>query len=100
MWAVYDTSVLQYVYEDSMDLMAKLPTIASIIYRNLYRDGTSVGAIDPSKDWSANFVSMLGYETPQFTELMRLYLTIHRHASLHCYLVIQLQLLLQVSRLL
>ena len=61
-----------------MDLIAKLPAIAAIIYRNLYRDGTSVGVIDPNKDWSANFVSMLGYENPQFTELMRLYLTIHR----------------------
>jgi citrate synthase len=61
-----------------MDLIAKLPTIAAIIYRNLYREGTSVSAIDPKKDWSANFTSMLGYENPQFTELMRLYLTIHR----------------------
>ena len=70
--------MLQYVYEDAMNLIAKLPTVASIIYRNLYRDGTSVGAIDTSKDWSANFSSMLGYEDAQFTELMRLYLTIHR----------------------
>ena len=69
---------LQYVYEDSMDLIAKLPTIAAIIYRNLYRDGTSVGAIDENKDWSYNFTSMLGYEDPMFTELIRLYLTIHR----------------------
>ena len=61
-----------------MDLIAKLPTIAAIIYRNLYRDGTSVGAIDVKKDWSWNFTSMLGYENTQFTELMRLYLTIHR----------------------
>jgi len=67
----------EYTYEDALDLIAKLPTIAAIIYRNLYRDGTSVGAIDPNKDWAANFVSMLGYEDPQFVELMRLYLTIH-----------------------
>lgn len=60
-----------------MDLIAKLPSIAAIIYRNLYRDCTSVGAIDVEKDWSANFTSMLGYEDPMFTELMRLYLTIH-----------------------
>ena len=70
-------SYWEYTYEDALDLIAKLPTIAAIIYRNLYRDGTSVGAIDPSKDWAANFVSMLGYEDPQFVELMRLYLTIH-----------------------
>ncbi len=69
----------QYVYEDAMDCIAKLPTIAAIIYRNLYRDGTSVGAIDENKDWSFNFTSMLGYEDPMFTELMRMYLTIHRY---------------------
>lgn len=65
------------MYEDSLDLIAKIPTVAAIIYRNRYREGTSVGAIDPSKDWSDNFCRMLGYEDPQFTEMMRLYLTIH-----------------------
>merc|ERR1712210_341462 len=29
------------------------------------------------KDWSANFCEMIGYKDPLFTELMRLYLTIH-----------------------
>ena len=61
-----------------MDLIAKLPTIAAIIYRNLYRDGTAVGAIDSKKDWSWNFATMLGYDNKQFIELLRLYLTIHR----------------------
>merc|ERR1712042_202431 len=90
---VHKSTYWEYVYEDSMDLLAKLPTIAALIYRNLYRDGTSVGAIDLKKDWSANFVSMLGYEDPQFTELMRLYLTIHSdheggNVSAHtCHLV-------------
>jgi citrate synthase len=76
-----------------MDLIAKLPTIAAIIYRNLYRDHTSVGVIDPKKDWSANFATMLGYENAQFTELLRLYLTIHSdheggNVSAHtCHLV-------------
>ena len=49
-----------------MELIAKLPTLAAAIYRNTYHDG-KVGAIDPSKDWSANFSSMLGYTDPQFT---------------------------------
>jgi hypothetical protein len=31
-----------------MDMIAKLPTVASIIYRNLYREGTAVQAIDNS----------------------------------------------------
>lgn len=68
----------QYVYEDTMDLIAKLPVVAATIYRNTYRDGKGIGAIDTNKDWSANFAQMLGYDNPEFTELMRLYLTVHR----------------------
>lgn len=90
---VHKSKYWDYVYEDSMDLIAKLPTVAAIIYRNLYRDGTSVGAIDLKKDWSWNFSSMLGYNDAQFTELMRMYLTIHSdheggNVSAHtCHLV-------------
>ncbi len=69
---------MQFVYEDSMDLIAKLPCVAAKIYRNLYREGSSIGAIDSNLDWSHNFANMLGYSDSQFTELMRLYLTIHR----------------------
>uniref|UniRef100_A0A673YEW7 Citrate synthase n=1 Tax=Salmo trutta TaxID=8032 RepID=A0A673YEW7_SALTR len=68
----------EFVYEDSMDLIAKLPCVAAKIYRNLYREGSSIGAIDSSLDWSHNFTNMLGYSDATFTELMRLYLTIHR----------------------
>ncbi|XP_067130691.1 probable citrate synthase 2, mitochondrial [Centruroides vittatus] len=67
----------EYVYEDAMNLIAKLTPIAAIIYRNLYRDGSSIGALDVNKDWSANFASMLGYDDSDFTDLIRLYLTIH-----------------------
>jgi len=62
--------------DDSMDLIAKLPVVAAMIYRNLYRDGY-VCPIDPKVDVSANLAAMLGYDDPQFLELMRLYLTIH-----------------------
>jgi len=74
---VHKTKYWEYVYEDSMDLIAKLPVVAATIYRNTYRDGKGIGAIDPKLDWSANFCKMLGYEDKEFTELMRLYLTIH-----------------------
>uniref|UniRef100_A0A6M2DNR8 Citrate synthase n=1 Tax=Xenopsylla cheopis TaxID=163159 RepID=A0A6M2DNR8_XENCH len=67
----------EYVYEDSMNLIAKLPVVAATIYRNTYRDSKGISAIDTNKDWSANFTKMLGYDDEQFTELMRLYLTIH-----------------------
>ncbi|VDD90782.1 unnamed protein product [Enterobius vermicularis] len=90
---VHKSTYWEYVYEDSMNLLAKLPTIAAIIYKNLYRDGAHIGVIDPNKDWSANFCAMLGYDDAEFMELMRLYLTIHSdheggNVSAHtCHLV-------------
>lgn len=72
------TKYWELIYEDCMDLIAKLPCVAAKIYRNLYREGSSIGAIDSKLDWSHNFTNMLGYTDAQFTELMRLYLTIHR----------------------
>ncbi|XP_014256995.1 probable citrate synthase 2, mitochondrial [Cimex lectularius] len=67
----------EHTYEDAMDLISKLPVIAATIYRNTYQDGKGIGAIDTCRDWSWNFTSMLGFESQEFTELMRLYLTIH-----------------------
>lgn len=67
----------QYTYEDAIDLIAKIPTIAARIYRNVFKDG-KVAAIDNSLDYSANFANMLGFgDNKEFIELMRLYLTIH-----------------------
>jgi citrate synthase len=65
-----------YIYEDSMNLIARLPRIAAYIYRRKYKNGEH---IQPNGllDWSANFAHMLGYEDEGFRELMRLYLTIH-----------------------
>lgn len=74
---VHKSKYWEYVYEDSIDLIAKLPVVAATIYRNTYHDGKGIGAIDTDKDWSANFSQMLGFESHEFTELMRLYLTIH-----------------------
>ncbi len=70
------TQYWEPVFEDSMDLIAKLPPVAARIYRNVYKDG-KVSALDPKMDWSANFAHMMGYSDPKFVELMRLYLTIH-----------------------
>lgn len=66
-----------YAYEDSIDLLAKLPAIAARIYRNVFKDG-KLGQIDPTADYSKNFANLLGFgENKEFVELLRLYLTIH-----------------------
>merc|ERR1719201_2465665 len=76
-----------------MDLIAKLPTIAATIYRNVFKDGV-VAPIDASKDLSWNYSNQLGFaDQNDFIELMRLYLTIHSdheggNVSAHtCHLV-------------
>jgi len=63
-------------YDDAISLIAKLPTIAARIYRNVFKDG-NVTSINKSLDWSANFNRMMGFNNPTFDELMRLYLVIH-----------------------
>ncbi|KIY68817.1 citrate synthase [Cylindrobasidium torrendii FP15055 ss-10] len=64
-------------FEDTMDLIAKLPNIAGRIYRNVYGKG-KVPAIDVNKDYSANLSTLLGFgDNEAFVELMRLYITIH-----------------------
>eukprot|EP00300_Choanocystis_sp_HF-7_P028007 c33348_g1_i1.p2 GENE.c33348_g1_i1~~c33348_g1_i1.p2 ORF type:complete len:472 (-),score=107.26 c33348_g1_i1:3-1382(-) len=73
---VAKTQFWDTTYEDSMNLIAKLPTVAARIYRNAYHSSKHIAVKSPS-DWSANFATMLGYNSPTFTELMRLYLTIH-----------------------
>jgi len=73
---VHKSKYWEYVFEDSMNLIAKLPAVAAKIYNNLYRDGASLGVVDMDADWSKNFTNFIGYQDPQFTELMRLYLTI------------------------
>jgi citrate synthase len=63
-------------FDDSMDLIARLPRVAAYIYRRKYKFGEH---IQPNGllDWAGNFAHMLGYEDEKFKKLMRLYMTIH-----------------------
>lgn len=63
-------------YEDSMNLIARLPRVAAYIYRRAFKNGEQI-APDKSLDWAANFAHMLGSDNEDFRSLMRLYLTIH-----------------------
>jgi len=64
------------MYEDSMNLIAKLPKVAAYIYRRVYHQGDHIAA-DTSLDWGGNYAHMLGHSDVNFNALMRLYLTIH-----------------------
>ena len=64
------------IFEDAVDLIARVPYIAAYVYNRKYRNGAALNS-DTSLDWAANFAQMLGYDDPDFLKLMRLYLTIH-----------------------
>jgi citrate synthase len=64
--------------EDSLQLIAKLPTIAAGIYRMHTRKGNRIPS-NPKLDWGADYAHMLGIPdaTGEFANLMRLYMTLH-----------------------
>jgi len=64
------------VFDDSMDLIARLPRVAAYIYRRKYKNEDHIHP-NGLLDWAGNFAHMLGYEDETFRELMRLYMTIH-----------------------
>lgn len=63
-------------YEDSMNLIAKLPRLAAYIYRRSFHGNAQIEA-DLNLDWGANYAHMLGNDSEDFRNFMRLYLTIH-----------------------
>ncbi|MFA8449188.1 MAG: citrate (Si)-synthase [Bacteroidales bacterium] len=62
-------------YEDALNLLAKLPEIASYIYTKLYRDGDRIIG-DPNLDMGANFAHMMGKSKP-YDDVSRLHFIIH-----------------------
>ncbi|MDY7016768.1 MAG: citrate (Si)-synthase [Nitrospirota bacterium] len=65
-----------YYFEDSMNLMAKLPAIAANIYRRCYK-GDTYPDPDPKEDWAGQFSHLMGVDSPAYKELMRLFLILH-----------------------
>ena len=62
-------------FEDGMNLLAKLPRIASFIYRLKYKKGDIIKA-DPKLDMGGNFAHMMGIKKP-YDEVSRMYFILH-----------------------
>lgn len=80
----------EYVFEDSINLIAKLPSLVGRIYSNSYHQGAALGELNSDKDWSYNLSSLLGMtadskninhlsreEGKDFVNLVRLYCALH-----------------------
>jgi len=63
------------MYEDSMDLLARLPVIAAYIYRMKYKADTHI-APHPDLDMGGNFAHMMGIPAP-YDDVMRMYFILH-----------------------
>ena len=62
-------------YEDSFNLISKLPIIGAYIYNKLYRNSTNVYQ-DPTLDFGGNFADMIGIDKP-YDDVARMYFIIH-----------------------
>jgi citrate synthase len=62
-------------FEDSLNLLAKLPEIGSYIYAKLYRDGKRIQS-NPNMDMGGNFAHMMGIPKP-YDDVARMHFIIH-----------------------
>jgi citrate synthase len=65
-----------FIYDDVMNLIAKLPRIAAYIYRRNFYNGDH---IEPNRrlDWAGNLAHMMGHDSEEVRRLLRLYMVIH-----------------------
>jgi citrate synthase len=62
-------------YEDSLNLLAKLPEIATYIYAKQYRGGKRIQS-NPNLDMGGNFAHMMGIDAP-YDDVARLHFILH-----------------------
>lgn len=63
--------------EDSLNLTAKLPSLAAYIYNLKYRNGEYI-PLNPDLDWAANFAHMIGKgDDQEYQEQCRLFFFLH-----------------------
>ncbi len=63
------------MYEDALNMLAKLPEVATYIFAKLYRDGKRIQS-NPYLDFGANFAHMMGIGKP-YDDVSRLHFIIH-----------------------
>jgi citrate synthase len=67
----------EHYYEDSLDLMAKLPRLAGLIFNNTYKGKKPTPQNRPEYNMAQNFANMLGLDNKEFHNLAAHYLVLH-----------------------
>ncbi|KAF7294995.1 Citrate synthase [Mycena indigotica] len=81
--AAYEKGIKKSEYwthtlEDALNLIARLPALAARIYRNVYKPGTPMPAINKDLDLIGNYSALLGFgDNHSLTEYLRLYIALH-----------------------
>ncbi len=65
----------EFMYEDVLNLISRLPEIAAYIYRLKYKNGHIIKP-DKNLDFGGNFAHMMGIEAP-YDEVARMYFILH-----------------------
>jgi citrate synthase len=63
------------MFEDATTLLAKLPSVAAMIYRLKYKDDKQI-ATDPKLDFGGNFAHQMGIAKP-YDDVARMYFILH-----------------------
>jgi citrate synthase len=66
----------EYYFEDSMNLIAKLPRVAAIIYNNVYKGGNQKQPQEGAH-MAEGFAQMMGFNNKDFINLLCHYLVLH-----------------------
>lgn len=74
---VHKSKYWESYYEDSLDLVSRLPTIASMIYNNVFHNGRKTPTLRKDYTMSQNFSHQLGIDNKDFHNLVNHYLVLH-----------------------
>ncbi|PSN56300.1 putative citrate synthase 2 [Blattella germanica] len=64
----------ELMYEDCMDLLAKITSVAALIFAHTYRDEITEIEINDECCWTTNYCQNMGFDEEKFIEFIKLYL--------------------------
>jgi len=73
---IHKTKYWEPYFEDSLDLISKLPRLASLIYHHSFKDGRCPD-LNPNWHLAKNFANMLGLPNEGFENILSHYLVLH-----------------------
>lgn len=66
------------MFDDCINVVAKISKVAALVFNNCYKERSELPTLEDDKlDYGAKFAHMLGYDSQEAAELMRLYIVLH-----------------------